>query len=221
MRHLASKVGELVASNVSSLLDSATDPAKMVRLLQARVEETIISLQGDLTRARRRHERLTATIAQTRQGEADWTDKARLAMDHQREDLARAALLARENVRNTLAAAQAELASLAAEAAEIEAAIGQLEAKRQETVAQLAALKTQAAPASPSASPRPSRTERQLDRLDELEQRVDYAAPDQAVEDDAATAAGLARMARDARLEKELATLRAATSKPGKRKPKG
>lgn len=221
MRQLASRVGELVASNVSSLLDSATDPAKMVRLLQRRVEETIITLQGDLARARRRHERLTASIAQLGRTESDWTDKARLAMEHKREDLARAALLARENVRNTLAAEQAELANLAAEAAEIEAAMGQLEAKRQETIEQLGALKAQAVPAVPSASAPRSRTADQLDRLDELEQRVDYASPDQAASDDALTAAEFARMARDARLEEELASMRVATGKPGKRKSKG
>lgn len=57
---LVIQVKEILSSNVTSVLDGVTDPVKMLRQLQREIEEAIIALQGELTRARWRHERLDA-----------------------------------------------------------------------------------------------------------------------------------------------------------------
>src|SRR5687767_11059732 len=96
MRHIAIHIKELTGSNLNALVGAASNPVKMLRLLQSELQESVITLQGDLTRAQRQAERLETGAAQLASKAAEWTGKAKTAMDHKREDLARAALLTRE-----------------------------------------------------------------------------------------------------------------------------
>jgi phage shock protein A len=225
MLHIAVQVRELVSSNVTSLVDSASNPEKMLRLLQRRIEDTIIAMQGDLTKARRVHARLLAEVPQLARTEADWTDKARMAMDKKREDLARAALLARENTRKDLASRQAESEQAAVAIAEMASAIDELSAKRQETLDQLAAVRASAPESGKAAlsgkTARSSRTEQRMDRISALEQRIDFVTAESPPSSDAAVAAEFDRMALDARLNEELAAMKTATRSAGKPKGKG
>ena len=63
MLHIAVQVRELVSSNISGMIDAAGNPRKMLNLLRRQIEEAIISLQGDLTRAQRREARLEREAA--------------------------------------------------------------------------------------------------------------------------------------------------------------
>ena len=76
---------------------SASNPAKLLNRLQREIEEAIISLAGERTRTAQKKKRLEASLTQNEMREADWSDKAKTAMDHGREDLARQALMARED----------------------------------------------------------------------------------------------------------------------------
>src|SRR5688572_20992367 len=133
MLHIAIQVRELATSNLNSLVRSASNPEKMLRLLQGRLQEAVIALQGDLTRAERQAERLRAEAAQLAATAAGWTDKAKTAMDHKREDLARAALLAREDAQQSADRALAEAEAQAGQARETAGVVQQLEAKLAET----------------------------------------------------------------------------------------
>ena len=93
---IAIRAREIVSSNVDSLVSKAGEPRKMLRLLQSEIEETLIALHGDAARAKRQRERLSDTAARLAAGAEEWTGKAKIAIDHGREDLARAALLTRE-----------------------------------------------------------------------------------------------------------------------------
>src|SRR6187399_2722398 len=104
MLHFVVQVNQLVSSNLTSMVTAASNPVKMLGLFQRQLQEYVITLQGDLSRARRRQERLASQALELDFAAADWTDKAQVAMDHKREDLARAALLTREQ---TLADAEA------------------------------------------------------------------------------------------------------------------
>ncbi|MFM7378214.1 MAG: PspA/IM30 family protein [Erythrobacter sp.] len=95
MFRIAIQIKELISSNVTSAIESASNPAKMLTLLQREIEESIINLTGEHTRVSQTKRRLEASLTQHDLREADWSDKAKTAMDHGREDLARQALLAR------------------------------------------------------------------------------------------------------------------------------
>ena len=221
MFHIAVQIKELVSSNVTSLVENASNPEKMLRLLRRELEEGIISLQGDLTRSQRRVERLEAEIDQLDLRQADWTEKARFAVEKKREDLARSALLARETTRSDLAAKQAEREQTAADVSEIAAAMATLEDKLAETRTQL----EEAVRVSASAAGKPldsvSATERRMERIAALEKRAQFAAEGRTQVSDAAIEAEIAELDRNARIDAELAELKGAAKAAPAREAKG
>lgn len=226
MLHIAVQVKELVSSNLNTLVATATDPAKMLGLLQRQLQDCIVTLQGDLSRARRQHERLLAEAARLDSEAAEWTDKAQVAMNHKREDLARAALLTRERTLADAAKTREAAQAATAEAEETAQALAQLEAKLSETDARLAderasapaARAPRAAPTSASSSG--SRSERMLDRIATLEKRVDFAAGDEPQPSPISIDAEIAQLEREAKVSEELAAMKAAAKPAGKGKGK-
>lgn len=228
MFRVAIQVKEIIASNVTSALDGVTNPAKMLRQLQREVEEAIIALQGELTRARRRHERLEVERTQAELREADWGDKARIAMDNRREDLARQALLAREDCRKGLDALRADIATLAGDIADMEQALDELEAKRTDTrqrlTDQLAADGERSGATGESGFAR--RTEQHMDHIARMEQRTQFASEDSAACRGHATVdREIEEMHRASTVDAELAAMResarADRAKSSATKPRG
>ncbi len=172
MIHVAVRVRELVSSNIDAIVTKAADPAKALGLLRAEVEETLITLTSELSMTRRQHAR-TVSHAEKIAAEAEaWSAKAQVAVDHGREDLARAALQARQKGLENAAAVKDEAARLGKQVAELEGAIGELEVKRAEVLAQIARPR----PAeNPSAKHRAdSKSDRHMERIDELERRLAF-----------------------------------------------
>lgn len=214
MAGIAAKAKELVASNLTSLIEKATDPAKMLRLLRAEIEESVIALQDTLTKANRRYGRLEGELTGLERAAKDWTGKARLAMDKGREDLAREALLAREAVRIDVDEAKAALKALAGEAADAEQAITRLEAKLSEIRQQIA----QYAEPARTGTRATGTVSAQLDRIDELERRVANGSANQARLSEAELDRQLRALERDERIEAELASLKTAAGKASAKK---
>jgi len=183
MLRVAIQVKELISSNVTSVIESASNPVKMLGRLQREIEEAIISLEGERTLAKQRKTRLEAEHTQQELRAADWSDKAKTAMDHGREDLARQALMAREDCTQTVATIADDLAALDIDLAEIDQAIADLEAKREDTreqarqQAQADASAVAAAGATSSAAAQ-SKADAHLNRISELEKRTEFATED-------------------------------------------
>ncbi|MCB2065885.1 MAG: PspA/IM30 family protein [Erythrobacter sp.] len=208
------RIGELLSSNVEALIDKATDPRKMLGLLRAEIEDGLVKLTYEKSRAGQRAEAAAAAATRKAAEAEEWTGKARLAMDKGREDLARAALLARESERAEAAQLEADAAAARAEVDEITATMAELERRRTETQAQLDALPAPAAKAAPA--PRPSSAARQRSRIDDMELRTGFAAGRAETDDTpdpAQVAAQFAAMERDSAIDAELAAMR-----PKKRK---
>lgn len=97
-----SRLTDIINSNITSLLDKAEDPAKMIRLVIQEMEETLVEVRSttakilaDKKELQRRNEKLA------RQAE-DWEQKAELALSKGREDLAKAALLEKSSVNEVI-----------------------------------------------------------------------------------------------------------------------
>ena len=208
MAGIAAQISALISGNLAGLLDDAAEPEKMLRLLRTEIEESIIALQGDLTRANRQHGRLEGQLAALELDAAEWPEKARVAISSGREDLARRALQAGEAAQAALAQARQELADLAAQSAESERAIGQLEAKLSEIRQQISRVAAERVSASQASAQIP--VERRLDRIDELERRLGFATANDSRLADAANDAKLDQLDQDSRIEAELAKLKAA-----------
>ncbi|MFL0357664.1 PspA/IM30 family protein [Erythrobacter sp. GH1-10] len=220
MLRVAIQVRDLISSNVTSAVEAASNPAKMLNRLQREIEEAIISLEGERTKTRQHKKRLEASIAQTEMREADWGDKAKTAMDHDREDLARQALLAREECRETIAKAKDEIAQADADLAEIDGAVKELEAKREETREQARA-QAAADGASTGTSGKTSKADSYLSRISTLEKRSRFATEDSA---GARTSANVDKeideMRRASTVDAELEKLKGGAKKPARKKAK-
>lgn len=211
---IAIRAREIVSSNVDSLVSKAGEPRKMLRLLQSEIEETLIALHGDSARAKRQRERLSDTAARLAAGAEEWTGKAKIAIDHGREDLARAALLTREAERAKAADAAASAAALDDQIAEATAVIADLEAKRTAITARIAELVKAEAATQPAAAD--IHVDRRIDRIEALERRAGFVdvpgeAPSPASLDDE-----IAGLQKASAIEAELAALKA-TAAPAKK----
>lgn len=168
------RVRELVSNNVSSMVASASSPAKMLRHLRREIEEADIALHGEISKLERQQERTEAASAKAQSDAKEWSDKAKIAMEHGREDLARSALLARENCKLSAENHKADAESLGAKIDEAREALLQLAGKLSETDAKLREVEAAAATAAPGKQGpgSDSQNDKRLDRISELERRV-------------------------------------------------
>ncbi|WP_108787357.1 PspA/IM30 family protein [Erythrobacter sp. Alg231-14] len=223
MIHVAVRVRELVSSNLDAIVGKATDPAKALNLLRAEVEETLISLHSELTMTKRQHDRALAR-SQKLFAEADeWTDKAQIAMNHGREDLARAALQARKDGHAHAALSKDEAAQLANSVGELETAIAQLEAKRSDILVEIRSADRPAVEThttqhgAAGRSPRDD-IDRRLDRIDDLERRVGFRTERNigVQQNRSSVDAEIHALSQDSLIDAELKAMKAAAKKSGK-----
>ncbi|MDP5102592.1 MAG: PspA/IM30 family protein [Erythrobacter sp.] len=216
---IAIRAREIVSSNVDTLIGKAGDPRKMLRLLQSEIEETLIALHGDTAKARRQQDRLRDSATRLGAGAEEWTGKAKIALDHGREDLARAALLARESDRAKAASETRAAETLGEQIAEADAMIAALEAKRSALGQRIADL-TQPSAGAPASTPGVRAIDQRIDRIDALERRAQFAAtPAPENDDPAAIEHEIASLQQASAIEAELAAMKggAAKAAPAKR----
>jgi len=84
---------DIIGSNINSMLDKAEEPEKMIRLMIQEMEETSVELKAACAGLMADQKRLTRDLSQASERTELWSNRARLAMEKGREDLAREALL--------------------------------------------------------------------------------------------------------------------------------
>ncbi|MCH3917493.1 MAG: PspA/IM30 family protein [Spirochaetia bacterium] len=107
-----SRFMDIVNSNVNALLDKAEDPEKMIKLMIQEMEDTLIELKtscaatmANEARTKRQVKELEATMHR-------WQDRAILAIQKGREDLAKEALLEKKKASEKLTKTLTELDNL-------------------------------------------------------------------------------------------------------------
>ncbi|HMA49329.1 MAG TPA: PspA/IM30 family protein, partial [Magnetospirillaceae bacterium] len=88
-----SRTRDIIAANVTDLLDRAEDPAKMIRMIIMEMEETLIEVRASAARTIADQKEMRRHIVKLDKLQESWTEKAELALSKGREDLAKAALV--------------------------------------------------------------------------------------------------------------------------------
>jgi phage shock protein A len=88
-----SRTRDIIAANVTDLLDKAEDPAKMIRMIIMEMEETLVEVRASAARTIADQKEIRRQMRRLEALQESWTEKAELALSKDREDLAKAALI--------------------------------------------------------------------------------------------------------------------------------
>jgi len=174
-----SRTRDIIAANVSDLLDKAEDPAKMIRLIIMEMEETLIEVRASAARTIADQKEMRRQIAKLEQVQASWTEKAELALSKGREDLAKAALFEKQKAGDLADQLGNDIRERDDALAASEEDISKLQAKLREARARQNSIVTRLESANQRLRMREiyagQRADEAFARFEMLERRVDFA----------------------------------------------
>jgi phage shock protein A len=170
---------DIVAANMTDMLDRAEDPSRMIRMIIVEMEETLVEVRAtaarsiaDIKEMRRACERLDHL-------QNNWAEKAGLALEKGREDLARAALTEKRKAAEMAEGLHAEVTQIETVLKGYEADIQRLQAKLAEARGRQNAIanrfESAVARARTSELLHGNRTQEAFSKFEVLERRADFA----------------------------------------------
>jgi phage shock protein A len=164
---------------MTELLDRAEDPARMIRMIILEMEETLVEVRATAARSIADIKEMRRSLKRLEEIEANWTEKAELALSKGRDDLAKAALIERQKASDMAEGLNAEIGQIDDVLRGYEADIGRLQGKLREARARQNSIATRLESAVTRAKAREmlngSRTEDAFSRFEILERRADFA----------------------------------------------
>lgn len=107
-----SRTRDIIAANVTDILDKAEDPAKMVRMIILEMEETLVEVRASAARTIADQKEMRRSITKLEQLQESWKEKAELALSKDREDLAKQALVEKQKAADMADRLNGEIAIL-------------------------------------------------------------------------------------------------------------
>lgn len=170
---------DIFAANFNELLDKADDPAKMIRMIILEMEETLVEVRASAARTIADQKEMHRHTVKLDKLQADWADKAQLALSKDREDLARAALVEKKKAGDMADQLKQEIAVLDDALRAYEQDIEKLQVRLREARSRQTAIAARLESAENRVKLRTllstERVDEALSRFDQLERRVDYA----------------------------------------------
>ena len=174
-----SRARDIFAANITDLLDRAEDPARMIRMVILEMEETLVEVRASAARSIADIKELRRACDRLDEIQANWTDKAELALSRDREDLAKAALTERQKAADMADGLRDELEQMEQVLRSYEGDIAKLQAKLREARARQNAISARFESAVTRAKARElmhgSRTLDAFSKFEILERRADLA----------------------------------------------
>ena len=174
-----SRTRDIVAANIADLLDKAEDPSKMIRMIIMEMEETLVEVRASAARTIADQKEMQRHVAKLERLQADWGDKAQLALSKDREDLARAALVEKSKAGGMADELKAEIAVLDDALRAYEGDIDKLQTRLREARSRQGAIAARLESAENRVKLRTllagERVDEAMARFEQLERRVDHA----------------------------------------------
>lgn len=172
-----SRLADIINSNISSILDRAEDPEKMIRLMIQEMEETLVEARTVAARVIADKKEGHRRLARLAEAQAEWQRKAELALSKNREDLAKGALIEKAKLAETAKALEEDLQQLDEALAHQEEDITKLEAKLREAKAKQKTILARHETATSRLKVRQQSHTRRMDdafmRFEQMERRLD------------------------------------------------
>lgn len=84
-----SKLSDIISSNINALLEKASDPVKMSKLMIQEMQETLVEIKAAVAKVMADRKKVERLLEEKYQKKAYYDDKAGVAVDKSREDLAK------------------------------------------------------------------------------------------------------------------------------------
>jgi len=124
-----SRFQDIVNANLTSILDRAEDPKKMIRLMIQEMEDTLVEVRTSSAKIIADKKELQRRVKALESEAANWLQKTELAISKGREDLAKGALIEKRRAEEAVAAGTAELSFIEEQISLLSDEIGQLQSK--------------------------------------------------------------------------------------------
>jgi phage shock protein A len=120
---------DIVAANMAELLDRSEDPSRMIRMIIVEMEETLVEVRATAARSIADIKEMRRACQRLDDLQQGWVEKAGLALEKGREDLARAALAEKQKAAEMAEGLHAEVSQIEVVLKGYEADIQRLQAK--------------------------------------------------------------------------------------------
>lgn len=133
MPSIFTRFADIVSSNINSMLDKAENPTKMLKLIIAEMEDTLVEIKADCAQAMADQTKNGRRLTEAEERRALWQNRAVQAASRGRDDLAKEALLEKRSSETGLASLQAQDQELVSVVEKYRTEIEQLNAKLAQT----------------------------------------------------------------------------------------
>jgi phage shock protein A len=174
-----SRTRDIIAANMTDLLDRSEDPARMIRMIIVEMEETLVEVRATAARSIADLKEMRRACSRLDDLQHSWTEKAGLALEKGREDLARAALGEKQKAAEIATSIHAEISQIEVVLKGYEKDIARLQNKLAEARARQNAIANRLESAITRARAgemlNGSRTNEAFAKFELLERRADFA----------------------------------------------
>jgi len=109
---LFSRFTDIINANLNSMLDKAEDPEKMIRLIIQEMEETLVEVRSTAAKHIAEKKTVSRQVQVLESSIENWQNKAELALEKDRDDLAKMALSEKHKCSAQLVDVQKELTQI-------------------------------------------------------------------------------------------------------------
>jgi len=172
-----SRMGDIINSNLNAMIDKAENPEKIARLIIQEMEDTLVEVRTDAARNIAERKELSRKVEAYTERAKDWGNKAEIALNKDREDLARGALQAKQQAEQMATVVEQEIEILDEAVAKADTDLAKLQSKLDEARAKHKALIMRGSVAKNQIKMRSKITDHKVDdalaRYERMERKVD------------------------------------------------